>query len=1074
MSTITDELVLNVTQPLRAFEQMEQSVEGTATAARRLSTELDETQRNTQKAASAAGDFETRLKEVERAASRLNTETASMALSAGRAEGNFEGLATALNLSEDEARRLATHILEAQAAANRIQDASLQTARSLGLSEDEARRFASAMNTAARETRETDNAADGLSTRFQSIRGAALGLIAGFGAFAAVRGIIRGLGDLVDSFIEFDQAITQSLAIVSDVTPEIRDQFEAVARTVSTTLRFSAAEAGEAFFFLASAGFDVAQQLAALPKVAQFAQAGMFDLSTATTLLADSQTALGLRLKDPIANMRELTRVSDVLTKANILSNAEVQQFAEALTNRAASAARTVGVELEEVVAVLAAFADQGLKGAAAGEAFAIVLRDLQTAALKEEDTFAEFGIAVFDAAGEIRPLADVVEDLEGAFNGLSDAQTRQALIDLGFQDRSVANLLVLLGTSDAIRDYTTELQNAGGATQELADKQLLSLGARLEIAGNAFENAKISLGESLVPAVEAFIAILPGLIQQVENLAPALEGVATSFGQAAPAVADFVGQFLRFLEAAPRSIGILTNIGQILGDLQFNIVPAAAQGDLNRVADTFGRIKENVENIQFNRLEQGLVDAIRGGRESLLALADTFAELDEGEGGVTFENIARLARTAGVEGKNLAAVLQAVVARSKEFGLTAAQVKVYELAIRDLTETSIEAVRQQNFIARAVAALPTELENAARRIEGSNAPVVTFFNEISALSEETGKSFAELVLDSEGLADGLLAALDPAEALGITLQAMAIDTEGAADRFRNSLAPAFVDASEALIDFNKNGIVSLTEFIRGLEETAVAASQFALNIAAIFAVSPEVAAAVQALPRDVGALLAAELAKNPIKILEASTAQSQALSDTIRGLVTQAMGFLQAGDFEGLEQFTDFVTTLDVPGATDAIAAQVNAALPGVSALLDPDVITFDLSGVGEEAGITLITGMVIGVESGTSELGEAVENTTRNALQMQSPSKLMVSLGEQAGFDLLSGFVSAANRPIPVLTGIQIGGAGGLAGQAAGNVSTVTVNQTINHPTLSNLLTDIAQLDQTTGAAAAGLRAF
>ena len=60
----------------------------------------------------------------------------------------------------------------------------------------------------------------------------------------------------------------------------------------------SAKEAADAFFFLASAGLDGKQSIAALPIVAQFAQAGAFGLARATDLLTDAQTALGLSVDE--------------------------------------------------------------------------------------------------------------------------------------------------------------------------------------------------------------------------------------------------------------------------------------------------------------------------------------------------------------------------------------------------------------------------------------------------------------------------------------------------------------------------------------------------------------------------------------------------------------------------------------------------------------------------------------------------------------------------------------------------------------------------------------------------------
>nr|HPK72086.1 phage tail tape measure protein [Vicinamibacterales bacterium] len=275
---------------------------------------------------------------------------------------------------------------------------------------------------------------------------------------------------------------------------------------VAMATKFSASEAAEAYYFLASAGFDAQQSMAALPQVARFAQAGMFDLSLATDLATDAQSALGLTVSDAQQNLENLTRVTDVLVKANTLANASVQQFSEALTNKAGAAMRAVGMDMEEGVAVLAAFADQGIKSAEAGTQFAIVMRDLQTKAIENAAAFAANGVAVFDSAGELRNMADIVSDLETRLSGMSDAARKATLMDLGFSDRSISALQALLGTSDKIRQYEEELRKAGGTTKEVADKQLPTFTRGWKELKTVFERLSVVM---ITPLLEALGVVL-------------------------------------------------------------------------------------------------------------------------------------------------------------------------------------------------------------------------------------------------------------------------------------------------------------------------------------------------------------------------------------------------------------------------------------------------------------------------------------------------------------------------------------------------------------------------------------
>ena len=367
----------------------------------------------------------------------------------------------------------------------------------------------------------------------------------------------------VKSFSDFDAAMTQSTAIMGKLSDTMRDKLEKTARDVAKTTSFSAKESAESYFFLASAGLDAAASIEALPKVASFAQAGMFDMARATDLLTDAQSALGLSIRDDaVANMENMVRVSDVLVKANTLANASVEQFSEALTNRAGASARQLGKDVEETVAVLAAFADQGTKGEKAGEALSIVWRDLQKAALENEKAFRKFNVSVFDSAGEVRNTADIIADLEKSLGGMSDAQKKATLSTLGFQERSISNLLTLIGTSDAIRRYEGELRNAAGVTQEVADKQLKSFKEQMGLAKDRVIDAAISLGERLAPTVLRVATVVSDAISGLGRMNTAV----LDMGIAAAAVAASSGGIAsligKLLQLGPKGLAVVALVG--------------------------------------------------------------------------------------------------------------------------------------------------------------------------------------------------------------------------------------------------------------------------------------------------------------------------------------------------------------------------------------------------------------------------------------------------------------------------------------------------------------------------------
>lgn len=325
--------------------------------------------------------------------------------------------------------------------------------------------------------------------------------------------IIGTVGAMVKAYGSFNEAMVRSLAIMGDVSPAMRKEMAKTAKQLSTETTFAAKELAESYFFLASAGMDAAQSIAALPAVARFAQAGTFDLAQATDLLTDAQTALGLSTEDVVENEKNLIRVSDVLVGANTLANASVLQFSESLTNKAAAALVNVNKEVEEGVAVLAAYADKGVKGRIAGQRLTMMLNGLFDASRENKKAWDAVGISLFKADGSMRSIADIIQDMEGLLGNMTVKQREATLAALGFSIRTKDSILTLLGSSAKIRQWTGDLKTMGGITKEVADKQMEAFNAKMTVLKNVVVKAAIGIGQSLAPMIE-------NLAMKIKNVA--------------------------------------------------------------------------------------------------------------------------------------------------------------------------------------------------------------------------------------------------------------------------------------------------------------------------------------------------------------------------------------------------------------------------------------------------------------------------------------------------------------------------------------------------------------------------
>jgi len=312
--------------------------------------------------------------------------------------------------------------------------------------------------------------------------------------------IVAGLGFGLKQYANFDQAMTESFAIMDNVTDAQKKAASDLAKTLSMELAFSADQLAGNYFNLFSAGMDVEDGMKNLKGVAQFAMAGMFDLATATKLAADAQSSMGLKVGTAAQKQKNLIRIMDVLVKANKLATTTTEEIAEALASGAGAEMRKFNIPLEEGVAVLAAFAEQGKKGKVAGEGFTITLRGIQKAAAEGAPWVRKL---VYDInTGKLLNMADIVDNFTGALSGLSNEAFYAKMRIMGFTEESDKWVSKLIGIGPMISRFEGELWKAGGTAEKVANEQLKSFTNQMVLLWNTIKVLAIEMGEVLVPSI--------------------------------------------------------------------------------------------------------------------------------------------------------------------------------------------------------------------------------------------------------------------------------------------------------------------------------------------------------------------------------------------------------------------------------------------------------------------------------------------------------------------------------------------------------------------------------------------
>ena len=296
---------------------------------------------------------------------------------------------------------------------------------------------------------------------------------------------------------EFDKSMSQVAATMGKTTDEISDLRE-FAQEMGRTTAFSATQAADALNYMALAGYSSEESMAMLPTVLNLAAAGSMDLATASDMVTDASSALGL-------SMDETTEMVDKMAKASSQSNTSVAQLGEAFLTVGGTAKDLAGgtTELSTVLGILA---DNGIKGAEGGTALRNIMLSLEAPTDKAAAAMKDLGLEVYDANGNLRPMEEIFGDLNGRLETMTQGERTQVLNDI-FNKVDLKSVNALLGTNvERWDELTSAIDDSKGAADKMASTQLDNLAGDVTLFKSALEGAQIAISDVVTPALRDFV----------------------------------------------------------------------------------------------------------------------------------------------------------------------------------------------------------------------------------------------------------------------------------------------------------------------------------------------------------------------------------------------------------------------------------------------------------------------------------------------------------------------------------------------------------------------------------------
>jgi TP901 family phage tail tape measure protein len=328
----------------------------------------------------------------------------------------------------------------------------------------------------------------------------------------------------VSTTATFDSSLSQvqaTLGITSDAMSDLNgesvntmDALRSLAKEMGSSTAFSASECADAMNYLALAGYDTQQIYDTLPTVLNLAAAGSIDLATASDMVTDAMSALGMETS-------EADTMVDQMAKTSSKTNTSVAQLGEAILSIGATAKSIKGgtAELNTALGILA---NNGIKGAEGGTHLRNVILALQSPTNTAAACIEQLGLEVYDSEGNMRSLNDILSDLNSSMDSMTSAE-KNDIISTIFNKTDIASVNALLAntgeTWDSLQESITE---SGGAAQQMADTQLDNLSGQITILKSALEGLSISFGEVLMPAIRSAVEKVQAFVDKLNSMSDA------------------------------------------------------------------------------------------------------------------------------------------------------------------------------------------------------------------------------------------------------------------------------------------------------------------------------------------------------------------------------------------------------------------------------------------------------------------------------------------------------------------------------------------------------------------------
>lgn len=316
-------------------------------------------------------------------------------------------------------------------------------------------------------------------------------------AFTELTGFQFRLSSIITVGANFENQMKKVSVIAKSVGDE-EQQLTAKARELGASTRYSASQVGEAFEYMAMAGWSTDEMLKGVQSTLDLATIGATDLGTASDILTDDLTALGLQ-----AN--QASDFADKLAATITSANTDVVGFGESM-KQVGSLAGALGINMTDLATSIGLMANAGIKGSKAGMSLKNLLANMASPTKAQAKALKNLNVAYDEENGYVKTtkegnidLEKTIKSLKKSLEGKTRAEKASAVATIAGKNALPGVMALLNATEEEYDELSDKIDNST-STVHMFNQNMHDVGEvgsdaqkRIEHMKKVFDKTEIS-----------------------------------------------------------------------------------------------------------------------------------------------------------------------------------------------------------------------------------------------------------------------------------------------------------------------------------------------------------------------------------------------------------------------------------------------------------------------------------------------------------------------------------------------------------------------------------------------------